>query len=261
MTEVDDWPPPVPRAVWYALRRFIEPYVGVHFTVPGEPVPKERRIGSGRDARTPERTRRAEKAVAAAFRAEMPGWQPEPDRTYGVMIEMRTKSTSRADSSNVLKLIEDGLNKVFWLDDIQVGQTYIDLVRHGEPGVEVWLFAAEPNGTTLTKLCECGTRFRGQTKICEACARRRAVVNLLLTGDDAAADAAEELDRQRRAAFSFITACTIGNGRAPSIAAIAKRIGVTDHRANAVVDTLIADGNLKRVNRRLTVIKPLGAAA
>lgn len=264
-TAIEPWTP-VPAGIWGALKHTIRPYVGASFIVPGDPAPKERRIGSGRNAFTPPRTVAAEKAVRAAFKQALPGWTPEPDRTYGMLVEFRTRSKSRTDCDNGTKLILDALNKTFWLDDVQVGNVFVDLVRRGEPGTQVWLFAVEPNGTTPTRLCECGTRYRSDDRTCGDCKRRRAIVNALLADDDSAADAAGQLRRDRSAVFSYITACMIGSNASPSIPAIARHITgirgeqITEHRVRAVVDTLTADQYLAKDGRRLKILKPLGGA-
>lgn len=264
---VEPWPP-VPDEVWKMLRDELGPYVGARFTVPGDPVPKKRRIGQGRSSVTPERTRKAEKRVREAFRQALPGWEPEPDLTYGALVEFRTKSGSLVDIDNAKKLILDALNKVFWADDIQVGQLHDRLVRGGgEPGVEVWLFAVAPNGTKPTRLCECGRRYRTDKTMCADCLRRRAIVNELLAGGDEAAEAADRLDRDRRAVYSFLVASMMGTNRSPSIAAITRHLNgsravqVTDHRVRAVVDTLVSDGNVTRTERGIKPVKPLGAPA
>ncbi len=264
---VEPWTP-LPGSVWRALRTFVEPYVGARFVVPGEPVPKGRpRLGQGRVI-TPKRTLAAEKRVREAFREAMPGWQPEPDLTYGVMVQFRTSAGSGVDVSNAVKLVEDALNKVFWEDDIQVGMLMLDLVRgRGEPGTEVWLYAIEPNGTKPTRVCECGTRYRSDRKSCSDCEKKRRIVNQLIAGDDAAATAADLLDRDRRAVFSYVTAATIGGRQSPGVALIARYISnvrgepISQDRVRTVIATLISDGNFARKGRRLIVVKPLGAAA
>lgn len=261
---VEQWPT-LPRSVWRALRAYVEPYAGVTFTIPGDPAPKERpRLGAGGGTRTPEKTVAAEKRVWQAFRDALPDWQPEHDRTYGIMVEFRTRSVSKVDIDNGMKLTMDALNTTakragFWGDDIQVGQMLVDLVRYGEPGVQVWLFAVEPNGTPMSKMCECGTRYRSQDSMCRTCRTQKTIVNQLL-GDDAD-QAAEQLARDRRAVFSYITASMIGSNVAPTIAAIAAHAGITQTRAGAVVETLIQSKHLARTGRRLKVVKPLGAAA
>lgn len=262
MTEVQRWTP-IPNGLWGAIKHTIRPYVGAEFTVEGDPVPKERpRVERGH-TRTPKRTKDAEERVREAFRAVMPGWDPEPDLTYGALIEFRTRSGSTVDIDNTTKLVMDALNNVFYLDDIQVGDEFLHLVRgRGEPGVEVWLFAVEPNGTKRTRLCECGTRYRSDAKSCSDCTKKRALVNALLAGDDTAAQAAVDLDRDRRRVFSYLTGCMIGTNVSPSVAKIAEHAGVSAHRAGAVLASLISDGYLARDDRkRIKIVKPLGATA
>lgn len=260
-TAIRAWTP-IPNGIWGALRHTIEPYVGASFTVPGDPVPKGRpRLGQGRTI-TPKRTTAAEKKVRAAFRQAMPGWEPEPDRTYGMLIEFRTNAGSVVDVDNAVKLVADALNNVFYLDDIQVGDQFLHLVRGaGEPGTQVWLFAVAPNGTKPTRLCECGARYRSDEKACNPCVKKRRIVNQLLADDGTAGRAAVELDRHRRQVFSYITACQIGSNASPPVKKIAEHVGVSVARADAVITTLIADKYLARVNRRLKILKPLGAAA
>lgn len=263
---------PVPGGAWQALRRCIEPYVGASFMIPGDPVPKERRIGQGRYARTPKRTRDAEARVEQALKDALPGWEAEPDGTYGVLVEFRTSAGGRADVDNGTKLLLDALNTVFWQDDIQVGDLFCHLTRgQDEPGTEVWLFASEPNGTPPTRLCECGRRFRtvGKDIVCRDCLKKRAIVNKLLAPDlNAAAEEADRLERERRAVYSVIAANAIGRNTSPSIQTITDHINntypwkITSHRVSAVVATLVNDKVLEQraTTPRLKILKPLGAA-
>lgn len=275
-TVAEPWTPPwtpVPAAFWDGIRRLIAPYVIGSFTVPGNPQPKERpRLGAGGHTITPARTVVAEQRVHDAFRDSMPNWEPEPDGTYGILIQFNTEEGSTADLDNVTKLVWDALNTNrkpgkkrrdgLWEDDIQVGMALLRLVRYGDPGAVVWVFGLENNGTPLTAVCECGTRYRSRTmKACFDCRKRNKAIADLMRDDVSEQDAAE-LAQLKRRAFSFITACTIGNGRSPSVKAVAERLAVPESRARAVVDALIAGGNIKRLpNRQLQVIKPLGDAA
>ncbi len=261
-TEPAPWPP-VPDAVWRALREFLTPYVSARFVIPGDPVPKKRRVGQGNTAFTPKRTRDAETKVRKAFREALPGWQPEPDWTFGGLVEFRTRSGSLTDIDNALKLVMDALHKVFWADDIQVGRLHLDLVRgRGEPGVEVLLFRVADNGTPKTKLCQCGTRHRSRTSKCWSCRKPKAAANKTTELEvDLFDNDGEELSRRRRKAFSYITACMIGSNVSPSIGSIAIRLGVSEPTASTVVDSLIADGHLTRTRSGLKPVKPLGDAA
>jgi Holliday junction resolvase RusA-like endonuclease len=253
---------PVPDAVWIALRTFLEPYVGAAFEIPGDPVPKKRRVGQGNRAFTPKRTREAEKSVRQAFDNVMTGFGPEPDLTYGVLVEFTTAAGSKVDVDNCLKLVMDALNVKLWQDDIQVGATFARIVRgRGTPGTKVLLFAMADNGTPATKMCGCGTRFRAKARRCQACTKQTTVVNQLLALE-AADPVADQLAAHRRRAFSYLTACMIGSNVSPSNAAIAAHLGVTEHRARSIIATLIRDGFLAREGRtRLRIIKPLGDAA
>lgn len=258
----------MPDAVWLALRTAIEPYLIGQFVVPGNPTPKGRpRIGRGGHVRTPQATKDAEALVNRAFHRAMPDWQPEPDGTYGVMIQFNTEGGSTADLDNLTKLVWDALNTTdrparqgMWQDDIQVGYAFLRLVRGGDPDSHIFLFGAYNNGTPLTKICDCGTRYRGQEKTCSPCRQRRRTVNALLRDADDE-QAAAELDRLKRAAFSYLTACMIGTDRSPSVAQIAEHLTVTEHRTRTVITALIEDGCVARDARKLRIVKPLGVAA
>jgi len=259
---------PVPDGVWLALHRAIEPYLIGKFVVPGNPTPKGRpRLGRGGTVRTPQATKDAEKLVNDAFHRAMPHWQPEPDGTYGVMIQFNTEGGSTADLDNLTKLVWDALNTTdkpprqgLWQDDIQVGYAFLRLVRGGDPDTHVMLFGAYNNGTPMTKVCDCGTRYRSQEKMCLPCRkRRRTVAALLRDADDE--QAAAELARLKRAAFSYLTACMIGTDRSPTTAQIAEHLAVTENRARTVITALIEDGCVARTGRKLKILKPLGVAA
>lgn len=245
---------PVPAGVWELIREAVIPYA-VSFRIQGEPAPKKRRIGQGNRAFTPKQTVEAEKAVRSAFRTALPDWQPEPDNTYGVLIEFTTSSVSKVDLDNATKLIWDALNKVFWQDDIQVGDALLHLVREGgPPGFTVYLFRVADNGTPKTKPCPgCGARYRAKAKWCATCTKNRATVRELLAEPEV--DPADEL---RRKAFSFI-AGQIAGGRQPTTAEIALRLCTSEPRARAVVQALIAGGYLARKGSTITVTRALEA--
>jgi Holliday junction resolvase RusA-like endonuclease len=266
--EVAPWTE-VPDAVWQALHKILAPYVGAAFVVSGEPVPKERRIGEGRAAHTPPRTKAGEKAVRAAFDKVMVGWNPEPDLTYGILVELVAGASSRVDADNGLKLVMDALNKKMWQDDVQVGVTFCRITRgRGEPRTEVRLFAMPNNGTNLSRVCECGNRFRAKTyNRCNKCRTSRSSAGQLALDAptrlaiEAASPADPDLVRCKRQAYRFVVATLAGWGGPPSTKDIATKLGVTETRAAAVINALIADGTLARKNRKLYVKTPMGAAA
>lgn len=253
----------VPDGVWMAIRHYLEPYVGASFTVAGDPIPKKRRVGQGRHAFTPKRTVDGEKAVRASFREVMDGWEPEPDCTYGVLIEFRTLGGSKVDLDNATKLVWDALNEVFWQDDVQVGDSYLHLVRgRGEPGVEVMLFRVQDNGTPKTKLCACGRRYRAITKTCAECTRNRAAVRELLDGDrpkELTTEPAGDTDLLKTKAFNYLVGQSVA-GITPTYADVAIRLGTSEPRARRIVQALIGDGRLAKDGRRYTVPTRQGVA-
>ena len=247
----------LPGEVWIALRRFVMPYAAATFHVPGDPVPKKRpRIGKGGHAFTPKATKDAEKVVRQAFRDAMPDWEPEPDGTYGVLIEFVTEEGSLVDLDNATKLVWDALNETFWQDDIQVGSSFLNLVRGDDPGTTVVLYRMFNNGTKLTRICDCGTRYRSKAKMCHACTKRRATINELLkpTEDELAAKVAEH----KRQVFSALVRRSAGS---PSAAQLAEDTGLSEHRVRQILAALTEDGCVTREGRKLRVIGSLKGAA
>ena len=250
---------PLPNGVWRALRTFVEPHALCTFIVFGDPVPKGRpRIGKGGHAFTPKATKDAEKVVRRVFSDAMPDWEPEPDRTYGALVEFHTTASSKVDLDNAVKLVWDALNGVFWEDDVQVGDSYLRLVRgDGEPRAEVLLFAVEDNGTPKTRECEtgCGTRFRSVSdKLCAACRKNRAAVRELLAGA-----VEDDLVRDTSRAFNFILGQSAA-GKTPTYADVAIRLGTSEPRARRIVQSLISAGRLTKDGRKYTVPRTEGAA-
>lgn len=255
----------VPDAVWRALRAILAPYVGASFTIPGNPKRKERPRGlknGGGAVYTPQATKDAEKVIVRHFGQVMPGWKPEPDLTYGLLVEFVTTEGSKVDVDNCLKLVMDALNQQMWQDDIQVGATFCYISRgRGEPRTEIELFAWQNNGTPKTKLCQCGNRYRAKNATCADCRTSRTAVNAALAiGAVEQSDA--DLARHKRQAYRHVVATLVGYDTSPSTKEIAGRLGVTETRARTVINALIADGVLAREGRtKLRVVKPLEAVA
>lgn len=260
--EVAPWTE-VPDAVWQALRAILKPYVGASFTIHDNPKRKERPRGlKGGGTYTPPATKAAEKVIARHFTDVMPGWEPEPDKTYGMLVELVTTEGSKVDLDNCLKLVMDALNKLMWLDDIQVGASFCYISRgRGEPRTEVDLFCWQHNGTLATSVCQCGKQYRSKRGACDTCLKERtAARQVLAIGSADPADA--DLSWLKRRVFRAIGVAMMGTDASPSTKAIAEELNITEARARAAITALIADGNLAREGRtKLRIVKPLGAAA
>lgn len=94
------------------------------FKVTGEPVSKARarftKRGSHVQAYTPEKTRTAERVIAAHFQEAGGRKNPDPEVTFGIAAAFHNGTRQRRDVDNMLKLVLDGLNGVAWVDDNQV---------------------------------------------------------------------------------------------------------------------------------------------
>jgi Holliday junction resolvase RusA-like endonuclease len=135
---------PVQSATWSAMIAMIEPYVVARFTVPGEPVSKDRPRFDPEDGHvyTPRKTTEAETTVGWAFKAAVRGWQLDASTAFGVMALFRCATTrGRRDGDNLLKLLLDALNGVAWKDDAQVHEEAARVVR-GAPtaGTDVLIY-------------------------------------------------------------------------------------------------------------------------
>ena len=99
------------------------------FTVPGEPVSKERpRLGAGGRTYTPDKTKTAEEKIGWCFHAAVKGWKVDADSTFGVDLIFWNSTRHRRDIDNMCKTVLDGLNGLCWKDDWQV--TEIQAVKH-----------------------------------------------------------------------------------------------------------------------------------
>lgn len=93
--------------------------------IDGEPQSKARaRRGADGHFYTPRSTVNAESVIAHHARRGLPrGWNADPDNRYGVRCVFATSDSTRRDGDNMLKLVQDALNKVVWRDDWQVTET------------------------------------------------------------------------------------------------------------------------------------------
>jgi crossover junction endodeoxyribonuclease RusA len=102
----------------------------IKFLINARPQPKERPYSIGRGKRrTPDRTVNFELLVAAEFRLQHP-FHELFTGPLGLSVDIQFAKpktvvkgywhTNPGDASNIVKAIEDALNKVAWVDDRQV---------------------------------------------------------------------------------------------------------------------------------------------
>ena len=108
------------------------------FTVPGRPRGKERpRMGRNGKFYTPKTTREYEETVAWFAKT---AYKEEPTKDP-VRLDLTIRSSkSRADISNILKSIEDGMNGIIYVDDKQIEEIHISRIKEGNEGVDVAVF-------------------------------------------------------------------------------------------------------------------------
>lgn len=91
----------------------------VQFFVPGEPISWARAGHAGRRSFTPKRVRDAQAHIVVEF------WKAHPqhvpwDGDVSLSVQFFNGNRRRRDIDNQLKLVMDALNKVVWVDDVQV---------------------------------------------------------------------------------------------------------------------------------------------
>ena len=117
------------------------------FTVPGRPRGKERpRMGRNGKFYTPRTTREYEESVAWFAKAAYKG-EPTKDP---VRLDMTIRSSkSRADTSNILKSIEDGMNGIVYVDDKQIKEIHISRIEGDGEGVDVAVSLLKKGGDVI----------------------------------------------------------------------------------------------------------------
>ena len=133
----------------------------ITFEVAGEPASKSRarftKRGSKVHAFTPEKTKQAERAVAAAYLTAARRINKADRATaFRVVADFHLAKHQRRDVDNMLKLILDGLNEVAWNDDHQV----VEVIgrKHFDAG----------EGRTVVQVIPVGTVPRSEAT-CEHC--------------------------------------------------------------------------------------------
>ena len=140
----------------------------INFEVPGEARgkgrPRFRRVGNYVQTYTPDETVSYENLVRLSYKekygdyifpADVPLcmtlsiYLPIPksvsNKKREQMINGELMPLKKPDSSNVLKAIEDGLNKVAYADDTQIILTTVQRMYGERPRVSVWLWEYEPH--------------------------------------------------------------------------------------------------------------------
>ena len=113
----------------------------VVFTVPGRPRGKERpRMGRNGKFYTPRQTREYEETVAWFARA---AYKEDPTK-LPVRLDLTIRSSKcKADTSNILKSIEDGMNGIVYADDNQIKEIHIIRTEADGEGVDVTVYLLE----------------------------------------------------------------------------------------------------------------------
>jgi Holliday junction resolvase RusA-like endonuclease len=127
------------------------------FTVPGEPVAKQRPRVTRRGTFTPRKTLEAEARIGwsyreaarssgqASARPSGPASVPadlDGQARYSVSMVFRCAGP-RKDIDNLVKTVLDGLNGVAWLDDGQVSILHAERLEGGPPHTTVRIYRCE----------------------------------------------------------------------------------------------------------------------
>jgi Holliday junction resolvase RusA-like endonuclease len=117
------------------------------FTIPGQPLPKERpRFGNGRGY-TSKATRDAEARVASSFQEQAGVTHAITEPIAGplkVVARYYRKNNVTADLDNCLKLTTDALNGIAWVDDKQIKKIRADYaVDPDNPRTEIEIWTEE----------------------------------------------------------------------------------------------------------------------
>lgn len=146
----------------------------IRFTLPGAPVALERaRVYRRQDGktrgRTPGKSREFKERVSwFALRARPKTWNL--DGSFELDLRIYIEDGRRIDASNVLKAVEDAMNKIAYHDDAQITRLLVSQgISRDQPRIEVTVkhvclechCAHEPGtdcGIQGTRVCESRTR-------------------------------------------------------------------------------------------------------
>jgi Holliday junction resolvase RusA-like endonuclease len=117
------------------------------FHIPGKPVPLERARVTRFGTYTPKRSADYRKLIQAAIKAQ---WKEAP-LSEPLRVEMtfsfeKPKSARRIfhdirpDLSNLVKAVEDSLNKILWVDDCQIVKVFACKQYAEQAGVDIHVY-------------------------------------------------------------------------------------------------------------------------
>lgn len=86
--------------------------------------------------------------LSVSLRFRMPIPASAPKRTKAAMAAGEIAPTTKPDLSNLMKAIEDGMNRVVFSDDSQIVRSFVTKVYSDRPGVDVRVEAFAPQGTS-----------------------------------------------------------------------------------------------------------------
>lgn len=117
------------------------------FTIPGQPLPKQRPRFSRGHSYTPEATRTAEARVASSFTGQAGLTHSITEPLTGPLrfvARFYRRNNVTADLDNLLKLPGDALNGLAWVDDKQIKSIRADMhIDRDNPRTEIEIWDIE----------------------------------------------------------------------------------------------------------------------
>jgi crossover junction endodeoxyribonuclease RusA len=108
----------------------------VTFTVPGTPIPKGRARFGGGHAYTPQRTKAYEAKIRMlALRARQEARLKPFKNDVGLYVQIW--GLRRGDITNVVKSLEDAMNRIVYDDDKQISYLEVERFESAKPHVTV----------------------------------------------------------------------------------------------------------------------------
>lgn len=144
--------------------RLAQSRVVAHFTVPGEPLSKQRpkfTILRGGSVYSPKQTVDAEFDIQVCIKQAAPSLFPDNGSGFGVRCLFIAKTRQRRDIDNMIKLICDAANGMIWEDDRQVVELFArKLVDKNDPRTEVMIYKTDSLTTPKITCLICGIPFK-----------------------------------------------------------------------------------------------------